>query len=252
MVGRADRKAGGGLACFIFRFLRRPQKAAGEAVGASVRQSLAGASDAAAKALGEAAKPVIGSLSGVVQAASDAEGSMRNAGAWFAWKWVAVAAGGLVGVCLVAYASLAWQLHQVSSLRDEKAELAADVAQMQVNVSALGEEGRAHRHDHMRRAAVHRGQQQPRRRRRAMEGRQLEQQGNERAARDSKGVLMKKLNDLLARIPEMQARAKQRAEREPLPGKPLPKNVVQLPLMAGACPCCAEWLPTFGPVWRDR
>jgi len=41
---------------------------------------------------------------------------------------------------------------------------------------------------------------------------------------------MKELNDLLARIPEMQARAKQRAEREPLPGKPLPKNVVQLPL----------------------
>jgi len=41
---------------------------------------------------------------------------------------------------------------------------------------------------------------------------------------------MKKLNDLLARIPEMQARAKQRAERAPLPGAPLPKNVVQLPL----------------------
>lgn len=36
---------------------------------------------------------------------------------------------------------------------------------------------------------------------------------------------MKKLNDLLARIPEMQAKAKQRAEREPLPGKPLPKGV---------------------------
>ena len=66
------------------------QRAAGEAAGASVRQSLAGASEAAVKALGEAAKPVIGSLSGVVQAASDAEGSMRNAGAWFAWKWVAV------------------------------------------------------------------------------------------------------------------------------------------------------------------
>jgi hypothetical protein len=117
------------------------QKAAGEAVGASVRQSLAGASDAAAKALGEAAKPVIGSLSGVVQAASDAEGSMRNAGAWFAWKWVAVAAGGLVGVCLVAYASLAWQLHQVSSLREEKAALLGDVAQLQANVAALEKKG---------------------------------------------------------------------------------------------------------------
>lgn len=117
------------------------QKAAGEAVGASVRQSLAGASESAAKALGEAVKPVIGSLSGVVQAASEAEGSMRNAGVWFAWKWVAVAAGGLVGVCLVAYASLAWQLHQVSSLQEEKAALAVDVAQMHVNVSALEKKG---------------------------------------------------------------------------------------------------------------
>ena len=41
---------------------------------------------------------------------------------------------------------------------------------------------------------------------------------------------MKKLDDLLARISEMQARAKQREERASLPGAPLPKNVVQLPL----------------------
>ena len=39
-----------------------------------------------------------------------------------------------------------------------------------------------------------------------------------------------KFNGLLARIPEMQAKAKQRAEREPLPGEPLTKNEVQLPL----------------------
>ncbi len=117
------------------------QKAAGEAVDASVRQSLAGASEIAAKALGEAAQPVIDSLSGVVKTVCEAEGSMRKAGAWFAWKWVAVAAGGLVGVCLVAYASLAWQLHQISSLRDEKAALAADVVQMQANVSAWEKKG---------------------------------------------------------------------------------------------------------------
>lgn len=117
------------------------QRAAGEAVGASVRQSLAGASDAAAKALGEAAKPVIGSLSGVVRAAHDAEGSMRSAGAWFAWKWVALAAGGLVGVCLVAYASLAWQLHQVSSLKDEKAALLGEVAQLQANADDWAKRG---------------------------------------------------------------------------------------------------------------
>lgn len=112
-----------------------------QAVTASVGQSLAGASEAAAKAIGEAAKPVLGRLSGVMQAASEAEGAMRNAGAWFAWKWVAVAAGGLVGVCLVAYASLAWQLHQVNSLAQEKAELASDVARLQANVSALEKKG---------------------------------------------------------------------------------------------------------------
>ena len=117
------------------------QKAAGEAVGASVRQSLVGASEVAAKALGEAVKPVLGRLAGVVKAASDAEGSLKNAGQWFAWKWVAVAAGGLVGVCLVAYVALSWQLHQVKSLGDEKAELAADVAQLQANVSALEKKG---------------------------------------------------------------------------------------------------------------
>jgi hypothetical protein len=117
------------------------ERAAGEAVGTSMRQSLAGASQTAANALGEAAKPVIRSLSGMVQAAQDAEGAMRSAGAWFAWKWVAVAAGGLIGVCLVAYASLAWQLHQVSSLRDDRAALAADVAQMQATVSALEKKG---------------------------------------------------------------------------------------------------------------
>jgi hypothetical protein len=41
---------------------------------------------------------------------------------------------------------------------------------------------------------------------------------------------MTRLNDWLARIPEIQARANQRAKRAPLPGAPLPKNVVQLPL----------------------
>lgn len=117
------------------------KRAAGEAVGASVRQSLAGAADAAVKALEEAAKPVIGSLSGVVKAAGEAEGSMRRAGAWFAWKWVAVASGGAVGVCLLAYASLAWQLHQVNSLREEKAELQDEVVQLQVNANEWAKQG---------------------------------------------------------------------------------------------------------------
>ena len=44
---------------------------------------------------------------------------------------------------------------------------------------------------------------------------------------------MKRMGDLLGRIEELREQAKQRAEREkrdPLPGAPLPKKVVQLPL----------------------
>jgi hypothetical protein len=117
------------------------KRAAGEAVGTSVKQSLAGTTDAAVQALEEATKPVIGRLSSVVQAAGEAEGSMRRAGAWFAWKWVAVAGGGAVGMCLLAYASLAWQLHQVESLREQKAALQDEVVQLQANVNEWAKQG---------------------------------------------------------------------------------------------------------------
>jgi hypothetical protein len=117
------------------------QKDIDDAVSAAVKESLAGASETAVTALSEAAKPVIDRLSGVVRAAGDAEGSLRSAGQWFAWKWVAVAGGGLAGVCLVAYASLWWQLHEVESLSARKAALTADVAQLQANVSALEKKG---------------------------------------------------------------------------------------------------------------
>lgn len=45
------------------------------------------------------------------EATGEAEGSLRRAGAWFAWKWVALAAGGMAGVCVAAYVTLAWQVH---------------------------------------------------------------------------------------------------------------------------------------------
>lgn len=41
---------------------------------------------------------------------------------------------------------------------------------------------------------------------------------------------MRRIGDVAARIAEVQEKARRQAEREPLPGAPLPKNVVQLPL----------------------
>jgi Arc/MetJ family transcription regulator len=114
------------------------QKATGDTVGVLVRESLAGASNGAAMALGAAAKPILERLSSIVQAASEAEGSIRKAGAWFAWKWVAVAALGIAALCLVAYGGLAWQ---VGDLREKKASLQADIDKMQANVTALEKRG---------------------------------------------------------------------------------------------------------------
>jgi len=121
------------------------QKAAGEAVGASVRQSLAGASDAAAKALGEASRPIVGQLSGVVKAAGEAEGKLSGAVAAFGWRWAMLAggaaAGGIVAVLLAAWLAVWWQRHQVESLSEQKAALLGEVAQLQANVAALEKRG---------------------------------------------------------------------------------------------------------------
>lgn len=121
------------------------QKAAGEAVGAAVRQSLAGASDAAAKALGEASGPIVGQLSGVVKAAGEAEGKLSAAVAAFGWRWAMLAggaaAGGIVAVLLTAWLAVWWQRHQVEQLAEQKAALLGEVAQLQANVAALEKRG---------------------------------------------------------------------------------------------------------------
>ena len=121
------------------------RKAAAEAVGASVRQSLAGASDAAAKALGEASKPIVGQLSGVVKAAGEAEGKLSGAVAAFGWKWAVVAggaaAGGIVAVLLAAWLAVWWQRHQVEQLAEQKAALLGEVAQLQANAEEWAKRG---------------------------------------------------------------------------------------------------------------
>ena len=108
--------------------LKAEREAIRAEVAATVRQSLAGASQTAATALETATAPILNRLTGVTTATAQAGDTLRDAAAWFAWKWVAVAFAGLAGVCLVAYASLWWQMHQIESLSEQKAELEANVA----------------------------------------------------------------------------------------------------------------------------
>ena len=127
------------------------RKAAGEAVATLVAESLSGASKAAAEALGEASKPVIDRLAGVVKAASNAEGRLNGAVAAFGWKWAMVAgstaAGAIAALLLAAWISVGWQRHQVESLSAEVAELkatAADLAKRggRIELTACGDKKR--------------------------------------------------------------------------------------------------------------
>lgn len=95
------------------------QKAAGEAISAEARVALAGATTEAI----------------------EAAGTLKRAAQWFGWKVFALAAAGMVGVCLVAWGSIWWPRHQMISLLEQKAELQADIEKMQVNLTTLEKKG---------------------------------------------------------------------------------------------------------------
>lgn len=66
---------------------------------------------------------------------------------------------------------------------------------------------------------------------------------------------MESMSDLTARVAEMQEKARRRAERDPSPGAPLPKNVVQLPLWPGAVRAIPNGLlrsALFGAIAKGR
>lgn len=113
------------------------QKAAGEAVGDSVRQSLVGVSEAATAALEEASRPIVGRLSGVIKSLGEAEGQLSDSVASFGWRWAAVAgsaaAGGIAAMLLAAWLLVWWQRHQVESLVEQQVQLEAEVVELQAN-----------------------------------------------------------------------------------------------------------------------
>ena len=114
------------------------QDATRKAVEASMAQILTQVSTRAAEALETASEPILRRLAGATQAASAAEASIERAGQWFAWKWVALVAGGTAGVLLIAF--LALQLIERShwnNLTAQRQSLLQDIAQLQETSDAL-------------------------------------------------------------------------------------------------------------------
>ena len=114
------------------------QKAARSAVEASMREILTHASTVAANALETASGPILERLAGIAQAAGAAEASIKRAGQWFAWKWVALAAGGTAGALLIAF--LALKLIERSHWNNFTAQqetLLQNIAQLQAAADVL-------------------------------------------------------------------------------------------------------------------
>lgn len=111
------------------------------AVDESITQSFDGFSSAAANAIDSAVKPAINGLSDVMRAAIEAEGQLKNASQWFAWKWVAVLGAGIAMVSLFAWASVWWQREQVGQLIQQRDALEVSVAELQANIAALDAKG---------------------------------------------------------------------------------------------------------------
>lgn len=121
------------------------QKAVREAVAASMDKTLSQTSTAAVRAVEVASRPFLAQLAEATAAAQTAEAALKHAGRWLAWKWVALAAGGGVGVMLIAILALqaiAWSrehtfLDQQRILADSQARWEAHVAELKETAEAL-------------------------------------------------------------------------------------------------------------------
>lgn len=114
------------------------QEAVQEAVGATMRQTLSLTATHIVKTLETASEPILRPLTEVAEAAKAAEASLRNAGQWFAWKWIGLAAG-MVGAILVTAILALQQIERLHwrSLTERQENLTRAVTQLQAAAEAL-------------------------------------------------------------------------------------------------------------------
>lgn len=122
------------------------KNAASGAVGAAVTESMQGVAGAAVGAMSKAAAPFITRLEGATNDAESASQQIKKAGSWFAWQWVALAAGGVAGLLLAMWAVFQilvfWDTDKLSDLRAKQAEIQQQIVQDQITADALAK--RAH------------------------------------------------------------------------------------------------------------
>ena len=76
-------------------------------------------------------------FAGVIAQTAAAETKLRNAVAWFGWRWAALAGTGVLAVAIAAWSVVAWQRSQIAALRIEHAHWSAAVDAAQATVAQL-------------------------------------------------------------------------------------------------------------------
>ena len=110
------------------------------AVHSAVTDSLAGAAGKGVEAVQAATQPLLGKLAGIEQSAGRAETAVREVVLWASWRllgWIVAAVAALVLFGWLASAAvLWWDTGAISNARQLKAQLAAEVEEMQANHDA--------------------------------------------------------------------------------------------------------------------
>jgi hypothetical protein len=121
------------------------KRATQEAASSGVQSSLLGASEAAAEALKDTAKPLVKQMQGVVQAAGVAEKQLSSVTANFSRSFAIVAgaiAAGTIGAVLLASSWLVEkQRVEVDALVKEKATLSAEIDELKANAKMWEKKG---------------------------------------------------------------------------------------------------------------
>jgi cell division protein FtsB len=94
----------------------------------------AGAVAAMQRGLADASQTV---LAGMTTQAAAAETRLRNAVAWFTWRWAALAGALVLAVAIAAWSVVAWQRSQIAALQVEREQWTAEVDAAQATVAQL-------------------------------------------------------------------------------------------------------------------
>jgi len=117
--------------------VRDVQIGAQGAVRSAVAESLAGAATEGVAAVQAATAPLLVRLAGVTEQAGQADAALRGVVAWASWRLLAWMMGAVallvLGGWLASALVLWWDTGAIAAARAQKAQLAAEVVEMQAN-----------------------------------------------------------------------------------------------------------------------